>query len=223
MTPANAAYSSAELEYQLKSSRARALFTCLPLVRTAIEAASKCGIEKNHIYILSLPKEICGDQGLAKDYKTVDQLIQDGQSLPKLADLKWEKGQGTKQTAFLCYSSGTSGLPVCRTLSAARLFAYRRLLLQKGVMISHRNVIANTLQGVTQEKAFKDAVRSAKGHVGSNGIVLGLLPQSHIYSLIVICHVCPYRGDQVIVLPKFEIHQFFQVIQRFRIQSLYLV
>lgn len=90
-------------------------------------------------------------------------------------------------------------------------------------MISHRNVIANTLQGVTQEKAFKDAMRSPKGPDGSNGIVLGLLPQSHIYSLIVICHVCPYRGDQVIVLPKFEIHQFFQVIQRFGIQSLYLV
>lgn len=118
VTPANAAYSSAELEYQLKSSKATALFTCLPLIGTALEAASKCGIQKNHVYILSLPKQISGDQGLAKGLKTVDQLIQEGQNLPKLADLKWEKGQGAKQTAFLCYSSGTSGLPVCRTLSA---------------------------------------------------------------------------------------------------------
>lgn len=90
-------------------------------------------------------------------------------------------------------------------------------------MISHRNVIANTLQAVTQERPSRDAMELSKGRIGSTGIVLGLLPQSHIYSLIVICHVCPYRGDQVIVLPKFEIHQFLQAIQRFRIQSLYLV
>ena len=118
MTPANAAYSSAELEHQLKSSGATALFTCIPLVWTAIEAASRCGISTKHIYLLSVPKEISGDTKLVPDFKTVDQLIQEGQNLPKLADLKWEKGQGAKQTAFLCYSSGTSGLPVCRILTA---------------------------------------------------------------------------------------------------------
>lgn len=116
----NAAYKSEELEHQLKSSRAIALFTCLPLVRTAIQAASKCGIPKDRIYLFSLPEEISGDQASARGFKTVDDLIQIGQSLPKLADLQWKKGQGAKQTAFLCYSSGTSGLPVCEILSAFR-------------------------------------------------------------------------------------------------------
>ena len=46
------------------------------------------------------------------EFKTVDQLIELGDSLPPLEELRWAKGQGARQTALLCYSSGTSGLPV---------------------------------------------------------------------------------------------------------------
>ena len=42
----------------------------------------------------------------------VGELITEGQKLSKLEPLRWSKGQGSRQTAFLCYSSGTSGLPV---------------------------------------------------------------------------------------------------------------
>ena len=48
-------------------------------------------------------------------FKHVDQLIEEGGKLPELEALKWEKGQGARQTAYLCYSSGTSGLPVSCT------------------------------------------------------------------------------------------------------------
>lgn len=112
-SPANAAYSVEELVHQLKSSGSKALFTCVPLLPVALEAASKCGIPKNRVYILNMPKEATGGKGSPREYKTVDQLIEEGKSLPRLEDLKWKKGQGARQTAFLCYSSGTSGLPVC--------------------------------------------------------------------------------------------------------------
>lgn len=46
------------------------------------------------------------------DLKTVDQLISEGSRLPELEPLRWEKGQGARQCAFLMYSSGTTGLPV---------------------------------------------------------------------------------------------------------------
>lgn len=55
-------------------------------------------------------EELSGSKSVP--FKTVAQLIDDGQKLPDLEPLKWEKGQGARQTAFLCYSSGTSGLPV---------------------------------------------------------------------------------------------------------------
>lgn len=57
-----------------------------------------------------MPKEFSGDKALP--FKTVSQLIADGEKLQTLDALKWTKGQGARQTAYLCYSSGTSGLPV---------------------------------------------------------------------------------------------------------------
>jgi hypothetical protein len=45
-------------------------------------------------------------------FKTVGELIEEGKKLAPLPPLNWSKGQGGTQTAFLCYSSGTSGLPV---------------------------------------------------------------------------------------------------------------
>ncbi|KAF2200774.1 acetyl-CoA synthetase-like protein [Delitschia confertaspora ATCC 74209] len=199
-SPANAAYSAAELEYQLKDSGAKCLFTCAPLLKTAQEAARKAGIRNDRIYILDLPAQF----GDCKGLKSVNDLIQEGSRLARLEALNWQLGEGAKRTAFLCYSSGTSGLP-------------------KGVMISHRNVIANTMQITAFEKPYRERKKEPLSQVGYVENALGLLPMSHIYGLVVICHASVYRGDGVIVLPKFEFTTFLESIQRFQIHSLYLV
>jgi hypothetical protein len=59
---------------------------------------------------MEMPKEFSGSKSVP--FKTVDKLIEEGSRLPEVEKLNWEKGQGKRQTAFLCYSSGTSGLPV---------------------------------------------------------------------------------------------------------------
>ncbi|MCJ1433560.1 hypothetical protein MMC27_002923 [Xylographa pallens] len=203
-SPANAAYSADELAYQLNNSGSKALFTCLPLLPIALEAATKSNIPKDRVFLISLPKEFTG-QDTPSDFKTVDLLIEEGKVLPQLEDLQWEKGQGARQVAFLCYSSGTSGLP-------------------KGVMISHRNVIANVLQISAFEKPYRDMMKkNSPSNADFLEITLGLLPQSHIYSLVVICHSTGYRGDQVINLPKFEFNTYLSAIQRFKINTLILV
>lgn len=84
-------------------------------------------------------------------------------------------------------------------------------------MISHRNVIANTLQISAFEEPHRERLRNP------SEVALGLLPQSHIYSLVVVCHATLYRGDQVINLPKFELHSYLNAIQRFKISGLYVV
>jgi long-subunit acyl-CoA synthetase (AMP-forming) len=145
-SPANAAYSAPELEYQLKNSGAKALFTCVPLLATAKEAAKKSGIPDSRIYILDLPKEFTGGQGAPSGMKTVDDLIREGKELDRLEQLNWKEGDGAKKAAFLCYSSGTSGLP-------------------KGVMISHRNVIANTRTLYPYSACFITDRRSANRHL----------------------------------------------------------
>lgn len=86
-------------------------------------------------------------------------------------------------------------------------------------MISHRNVIANTLQ----LSAFEKSHRSSPDRTSYSEVTLGLLPQSHIYALVVINHAGPYRGDQVIILPKFELRSYLASIQKFKISCLMLV
>jgi acyl-CoA synthetase (AMP-forming)/AMP-acid ligase II len=112
VTPASAAYSAAELEHQLRSSGAKALFTCAPLLDSARAAARAVGIPDEAIFILPTPKTE-NPRGL----RTVDDLVALGESLPELPSLRWVKGQGARQVAYLCYSSGTSGLPVGVALS----------------------------------------------------------------------------------------------------------
>lgn len=84
----------------------------MTLLPTALKAAEKAGIPKSKIYLLDLPEPLTNGQKPPKEFKTVDQLIKVGEKLPKLPRLDWSSGQGARQTAFLCYSSGTSGLPV---------------------------------------------------------------------------------------------------------------
>ena len=90
-------------------------------------------------------------------------------------------------------------------------------------MISHRNVISNVLQITACEKPYRDSVKEPGSKYSMTEVALGMLPQSHIYALVVICHATVYRGDQVINLPKFEFQQFLNSIQRFKINMLPLV
>lgn len=90
-------------------------------------------------------------------------------------------------------------------------------------MISHRNVISNTLQIGLSEAEYREGLKAPRTQSAYNDVALGLLPQSHIYSLVAVCHAGPYRGDQVIVLPKFEMNQYLGAIQKFRIASLFVV
>lgn len=112
-SPANASYSADELQQQLTNSGSKALFTVMPLLPVALEAASKAKITRNRIYIC----EMRADEDIPKEFKTLSQLVKEGDSLLAVEPIKWSKGQGARQTAFLCYSSGTSGLPVSLLLS----------------------------------------------------------------------------------------------------------
>jgi acyl-CoA synthetase (AMP-forming)/AMP-acid ligase II len=90
-------------------------------------------------------------------------------------------------------------------------------------MISHRNVIANVLQIATFEKTWRDRLVPRGSRTQHTETTLGLLPQSHIYALVVTCHAGPFRGDQVIVLPKFELKTYLSAIETHQIRGLFLV
>jgi acyl-CoA synthetase (AMP-forming)/AMP-acid ligase II len=193
VTPASAAYSAPELEHQIRSSSSRALFTCVPLLDVALKAAKAAGIPEEAIFILPVPGATN-----KTPYPTIDDLVAEGEKLPEVERLKWIKGQAARQVAFLCYSSGTSGLP-------------------KAVMLSHLNVIANIVQG-----SLHDDPGRKRSNVTTQA-ALGLLPLSHIYGLTVNGLMSQYRGDECVILPKFDLTTLLSAIQRFKLQQLNLV
>lgn len=84
-------------------------------------------------------------------------------------------------------------------------------------MISHYNVISN----IKQITLFDQIARTELGI--DTHVALGVLPFSHIYGLTLVAHASQYRGDSVIVMPKFELATFLSAIQRFKIEQLSVV
>ncbi|KAM4064980.1 AMP-binding enzyme [Hirsutella rhossiliensis] len=195
VTPASAAYSARELEHQLRSSSVKAIFTCLPLLDNARAAARAAAIPDDRIFLLPLPGHAASS---SPPLVTIDDLVAEGQALPPVEPLRWIKGQGARQTAYLSYSSGTSGLP-------------------KAVMISHLNVIAN----ITQLCIGDSVPRKQLGIQTQTS--LGVLPFSHIYGLVMVALVAHYRGDETVVLPKFELDAALAAVERFRVEMLSVV
>lgn len=109
----SAHYQTSELTHQLQRVKCKALFTCLPLLGRALQSAAEAGIPKEHVFLLELPSKTANGAAPAPvDVLTIDQLIDEGSKLDPLEPLAWTEGQGARQTAFLCCSSGTSGMPV---------------------------------------------------------------------------------------------------------------
>lgn len=84
----------------------------------------------------------------------------------------------------LPYSSGTTGLP-------------------KGVMLTHRNLVANILQA------------SAVLEQSEQDTVLGVLPFFHIYGMTVIMNLGLYRGVTIVTMPRFDLEQCLGLCEKY--------
>jgi acyl-CoA synthetase (AMP-forming)/AMP-acid ligase II len=100
-----------------------------------------------------------------------------------------------KNLAVLPYSSGTTGLP-------------------KGVMLSHRNLVAHNVQIEAQQ----DATCPVKGDR-----MIAVLPFFHIFGMTVNMNLGLTNGAALIIVPGFDPRQFLSLIQQHRITSAYLV
>ncbi|KAL4928071.1 uncharacterized protein BDV17DRAFT_298800 [Aspergillus undulatus] len=187
--------SAAEIKRHIALAKCRVLFACRSLLSTATEALSEGEIKDPKIYLLDLPEELAKKTTLPdQGQTTLEQLVQQGSSLPQIDPLQWTAGQGKEQVAYLCPTSGTSGW-------------------QKLAMITHYNIIANVIQSGTFEAIHK------KGHTET---ALGFLPLSHSYGLI-LAHLTAWRGDTYILHARFDMQAALASIAKYKISRLYLV
>jgi acyl-CoA synthetase (AMP-forming)/AMP-acid ligase II len=173
------------------------LFTSASHLETALEAAAAAGIPESRVFLIPIPGYSTPAAAL-KDHgcHTLDDLLDTGRRISSLPREKWSKGRAREQAAYICYSSGTSGPP-------------------KGVVISHFNLIANILQNVLHELHFRPH--------SQNDVLIGVLPQSHIYSIVLGTQVPAFRGDVVVVMSKFELMSFVHAVNRHQATLLYVV
>ena len=110
--------SAAEIKRHIELTECRVLFTCRSLLPTANEVLVASKVQDPRAYLLDLPEELGRKPSLPdQGQQTVEQLISAGATLPLIEALDWAEGQGKEQVAYLCPTSGTSGLQVMLSLN----------------------------------------------------------------------------------------------------------
>ncbi len=133
--------------------------------------------------------------GIADDHLIV---LDGAEGHPNLRELLMEQATAPEvsfdpatHVAVLPYSSGTTGIP-------------------KGVMLSHRNLVANVAQcRVSLELTPADRV-------------LAVLPFFHIYGMTVLLNLALKQRATLVTMPKFDLVQFLESIQTFGCTYLYI-
>ncbi|KAL1621047.1 hypothetical protein SLS56_009352 [Neofusicoccum ribis] len=185
ISPANPTYSVEELAFQLKNAGAKAVVTQLPLLPAVRKAAEAAGVPQDRIVVMGDARD---PDGAVKHFTSV-------RNISGVARFRRARLNPAEDLAFLVYSSGTTGLP-------------------KGVMLTHRNIVANTLMNKSVEGKNLDW-RSDK--------VLAFLPFFHIYGLTCLIHHGMYSGVQLVVMEKFDLEKLCQNIQDHKVTFAYLV
>jgi 4-coumarate--CoA ligase len=171
--------------------RAGAVVTTINSLYTAEEIASQL-TDAGATWLFTVSPLLAGAKEAARQVGIdADHLIvMDGaDGHPSLRDLIMEQAappavsfDPATHLAVLPYSSGTTGRP-------------------KGVMLTHRNLVANVAQSMAT--------------IGIEGgeIVLAVLPFYHIYGLTVLLNFALKTRSALVTMPRFDLPEFLRIIQ----------
>ena len=127
--------------------------------------------------------------GAAEGARSFAELLQAGDGPPRVTI------DPSADLVVLPYSSGTTGLP-------------------KGVMLTHRNLVANLCQCEAMEK-FEGFTES--------DVIMAFLPYFHIYGMVVIMMFGLAGGATIVSMPRFDMMEFLGIAQKYRATILPLV
>ncbi|OAG42492.1 hypothetical protein AYO21_03368 [Fonsecaea monophora] len=174
-------YGAEEAGYIMKASRAKLVFAD----QGSLKAVSQA-FDKERIVLLE-PAHASGP------LPTVKRLLDEVDSARTPTPFTLPAGKTNGQVcAYLSFTSGTTSRP-------------------KGVMISHKNVIAQIMQ--MRSLGRKDLPR----------VLLGVLPLFHITGLVQILQLPIVIDQEVVLMPKFEMKAMMDTIVKYKCDELWLV
>lgn len=203
-TGANPTYVVRELAYQLRDSGARYLVCAEGSLDTGLAAAKEAGLGPERIFIFD--DGVATFEGRAVERQTSEGRIRHWTALldpaEKARSYAWPElstEEELDRVVALNYSSGTTGVA-------------------KGVMITHKNYVANCSQVIhlnSQHPDYDEKVKRSR--------YLCFLPMYHAMAQTIFCVNAPKSGLPVYIMPKFDFLEMLQAVQKFRITDLTLV
>lgn len=194
----NPLYTERELEYQMKDSGAKAIITLDILYPRASKVMPQTNLQ--HIIVtaikdyLPFPKSLVYPFIQKKQYGIVVNVRHEGSThlFKEIVKIKPKKlveydFDFEEDVALLQYTGGTTGSP-------------------KGVMLTHKNLVANS----SMCKAWLYKCKPGKESV------LGIVPFFHVYGMTTILILTVMQGNKMIILPKFDALTTLKTIQKQR-------
>ncbi|PKY14579.1 acetyl-CoA synthetase-like protein [Rhizophagus irregularis] len=181
VSPANPTYTVEEYTFQLKDSGSSVIVTHPLFLQVAVKAATAAKIPESNIFLF-------GDEKI-NEILPYTSLFGDREAIP----LEYTPEEVKNTTAYICYSSGTSGK-------------------QKGVETTHYNAVANVLQ-----------ISKVEIETNSDMVYVGVLPFYHIYALTVNMHFTLYFRASCVVISKFDFEPFCRIIQDYKVTITHIV
>ncbi|KGM44889.1 long-chain-fatty-acid--CoA ligase [Neobacillus niacini] len=194
----NPLYTERELEYQMKDSGAKAIITLDILYPRASKVMPKTNLQ--HIIVtaikdyLPFPKNLVYPFIQKKQYGIVVNVKHEGNThlFKEIVKLKPNKlveydFDFEEDVALLQYTGGTTGSP-------------------KGVMLTHRNLVANSSMCTAWLYKAKPGEES----------VLGIVPFFHVYGMTIVMILSVMQAYKMIILPKFDPLTTLKTIQKQR-------
>ncbi|KAI9262783.1 hypothetical protein BY458DRAFT_438919 [Sporodiniella umbellata] len=179
ITPGNPAYTESEFRHQIVSSGSNYLITVPALLPVLLKIWDKLGYSRENVLLFGKETvEGCRPFNSIKARKMIDIPVRDR----------------SQDVAFVCYSSGTTGLA-------------------KGVMLTHQNFIAQTAFFIAASETL--AVERT--------CVLGFLPFFHIYGLNTLVLTAYHMANPVVVMTRFDLDLMCRSIEKYQITTAAIV